>query len=181
MGRNGDARVGPHIALPRQWFLLKHIQGRSAELARIQCRENVTINLARTATHVDDTGPPGHMVKSFKVENSPGFLGQGKQADQDFAAVMQLLKSGHFSQFEKNLFEPLIRSINSAQDPWLTAADFRSFVDAQQGVADAFRDSERWTRMSILNTANSGKFSTDRTMLDYNRDIWRLTPTAPLP
>jgi starch phosphorylase len=62
----------------------------------------------------------------------------------------------------------------------LTAADFRSFVDAQQRVAEAYRDRERWTRMSILNTANSGKFSTDRTMLDYNKEIWQLTPTAPL-
>ena len=84
-------------------------------------------------------------------------------------------------QFEKNLFEPIIRSINSAQDPWLTAADFRSYVDAQERVAAAFRDTERWTRMSILNTASSGKFSTDRTMLDYNRAIWRLSPVAPTP
>ena len=102
-------------------------------------------------------------------------------ADEDLSAVMKLLQSGHFSQFEKNLFEPLIRSVSSAQDPWLTAADFRSFIDAQQRAAEAFRDSERWTRMSILNTANSGKFSTDRTMLDYNNGIWRLTPTAPMP
>jgi starch phosphorylase len=101
-------------------------------------------------------------------------------ADEDLHAVMKLLQSGHFSRFEINLFEPLTRSINSAQDPWLTAADFRSFVDAQQRVAEAYRDRERWTRMSILNTANSGKFSTDRTMLDYNKEIWQLTPTAPL-
>jgi starch phosphorylase len=101
-------------------------------------------------------------------------------ADEDLNAVIKLLQSGHFSQFEKNLFEPLLRSISSAQDPWLTAADFRSFVDAQQRVAEAYRDRERWTRMSILNTANSSKFSTDRTMLDYNRDIWHLTPTPPL-
>jgi starch phosphorylase len=93
---------------------------------------------------------------------------------------MKLLQSGHFSQFEINLFEPLISSINSAQDPWLTAADFRSFVDAQQRVAEAYLDRERWTRMSVLNTANSGKFSTDRTMRDYNKEIWKLTPTAPL-
>lgn len=100
--------------------------------------------------------------------------------DEDLHAVMKLLQSGHFSRFEINLFEPLISAINSAQDPWLTAADFRSYVDAQERVAEAYRDRERWTRMSILNTANSGKFSTDRTMLDYNKEIWRLTPTAPL-
>jgi starch phosphorylase len=101
-------------------------------------------------------------------------------ADEDLHAVMKLLQSGHFSRFEINLFEPLIRSINSAQDPWLTVADFRTYIDAQERVAEAYRDRERWTRMSILNTANSGKFSTDRTMLDYNAEIWQLTPTAPL-
>jgi starch phosphorylase len=101
-------------------------------------------------------------------------------ADEDLNAVMTLLESGHFSRFEINLFEPLIDSINSAQDPWLTAADFRSYVDAQQRAAEAYLDRERWTRMSILNTANSGKFSTDRTMRDYNKEIWQLTATAPL-
>ncbi|MFZ0468702.1 MAG: glycogen/starch/alpha-glucan family phosphorylase, partial [Thiogranum sp.] len=102
-------------------------------------------------------------------------------ADDDLNAVMQLLKSGHFNRFEKNLFDRIIDSITSAHDPWLTAADFRSFVDAQERVATAYRDTDGWTRMSILNTASSGKFSTDRTMLDYNENIWRLSPVAPSP
>jgi starch phosphorylase len=58
----------------------------------------------------------------------------------------------------------------------LTAADFRSYIDAQQRVEAAFRDTEGWTRMSILNTAASGRFSTDRTMREYNEDIWHLDP-----
>jgi starch phosphorylase len=102
-------------------------------------------------------------------------------ADEDLYAVMQLLKSGYFNQFEKHLFNDIIDSITSANDPWLTAADFRSFVDTQELVARAYRDPQRWTRMSILNTANSGKFSTDRTMLEYNSGIWNLSPVAPLP
>jgi starch phosphorylase len=97
-------------------------------------------------------------------------------ADPDLHAVVELLRSGHFNQFEPGLFDLILDSLLSPQDPWLTAADFRGFVDAQQRVASAYRDSERWTRMSILNTAHSGKFSTDRTMLDYNREIWRLSP-----
>ncbi|MGB5177805.1 MAG: glycogen/starch/alpha-glucan phosphorylase, partial [Gammaproteobacteria bacterium] len=102
-------------------------------------------------------------------------------ADEDLNAVMQLLKSGYFNQFEKNLFNGIIDSITSAHDPWLTAADFRSFVDTQELVASAYRDQERWTRMSIFNTSNSGKFSTDRTMLDYNSEIWHLSPVTPHP
>ena len=101
--------------------------------------------------------------------------------DEDLRAVMQLLQNGHFNRFEANLFGPIINSVTSAHDPWLTAADFRSYVDAQERLAQAYRDKERWIRMSILNTANSGKFSTDRTMHEYNREIWRLTPIAPYP
>ena len=102
-------------------------------------------------------------------------------ADADLYAVMQLLKSGYFNQFEKHLFNDIINSITSANDPWLTAADFRTFIDTQERVAEAYRDQQSWTRMSILNTANSGKFSTDRTMLEYNSGIWNLSPVAPLP
>ncbi|MFC1772254.1 glycogen/starch/alpha-glucan phosphorylase [Pseudomonadota bacterium] len=102
-------------------------------------------------------------------------------ADADLYAVMQLLKSGYFNQFEKHLFNDIIDSITSANDPWLTAADFRTFIDTQERVAEAYRDQQSWTRMSILNTANSGKFSTDRTMLEYNSGIWNLSPVTPLP
>jgi starch phosphorylase len=102
-------------------------------------------------------------------------------ADEDLGRVMSLLESGHFNLFDPGLFDPVIHSIRSPHDPWLTAADFRSYVDAQQRVAEAYRDEERWTRMSILNTATSGKFSSDRTILDYNRDIWRLPRIAAKP
>ncbi|MFH1026904.1 MAG: glycogen/starch/alpha-glucan phosphorylase [Pseudomonadota bacterium] len=97
-------------------------------------------------------------------------------ADSDLQRVMDLLRSGHFNLFEAGLFDPIINAICSPHDPWMVAADFRSFADAQQLVADAYRDRERWTRMSIMNTARSGKFSTDRTIQEYNREIWRLAP-----
>ena len=99
-------------------------------------------------------------------------------ADTDLARVIHLLQSGHFNLFEPGLFDPIVHSILNPHDPWLTAADFRGFVDAQRKVAAAYRDRERWLRMSILNTATSGKFSSDRTIQDYNRDIWHL-PQVP--
>ena len=58
----------------------------------------------------------------------------------------------------------------------MTAADFRSFVDCQQRAGEAYKAVDRWTTMSILNTASSGCFSTDRTMREYNEEIWRLSP-----
>ena len=95
-------------------------------------------------------------------------------ADPDFGEVMHLLESGHFNQFSPGLFDPIIQSIRSPHDPWLVAADFRSFVEAQKRAAKAYQDRDRWVRMSILNSASSGKFSTDRTMREYNEDIWRM-------
>jgi starch phosphorylase len=96
--------------------------------------------------------------------------------DEDLQQVMQLLESGHFNQFEPGLFDDLINSIKSPHDPWMTIADFRSYIDTQQRVEDAYRDKDHWTKMSILNCANSGKFSTDRTIGEYNREIWKLKP-----
>ena len=102
-------------------------------------------------------------------------------ADEDLHRVMQLLESGHFNQFEPGIFDPILHAIISPDDPWMTAADFRSYVDAQQSVAEAYRNEEHWTRMSILNTAASGRFSSDRTITEYNRDIWGLETVSPRP
>jgi starch phosphorylase len=94
--------------------------------------------------------------------------------DPDLQSVIFLLESGHFNLFEPNIFNDIISSLKSPHDPWLTLADFRGYVDAQNEVARAYRDRERWLRMSILNTACSGFFSTDRTMREYNEEIWKL-------
>lgn len=95
-------------------------------------------------------------------------------ADEDLRRVMHLLACGHFNQFEYILFDPILEALLNPNDPWLVLADFRSYLNAQNDAAAAYRDQERWTRMSIRNTAASGKFSTDRTMREYNEEIWRL-------
>ena len=99
--------------------------------------------------------------------------------DDDLAEVMEVLQSGHFNPSEPGIFDPIIDSILSPQDAWMTAADFGSFVAAQRRVSDGYRNTEDWTRMSILNSAASGRFSSDRTIREYNDDIWRLTPVSP--
>ena len=99
-------------------------------------------------------------------------------ADDDLGEVMEVLQSGHFNLAEPGIFDPIIDSILSPQDAWMTAADFSSFVAAQRQVASTFVDRERWTEMSILNTAASGRFSSDRTIREYNKDIWRLEPVS---
>ena len=89
---------------------------------------------------------------------------------------MHLLESGHFNLFEPCLFDDVINAIKSPHDPWLVAHDFESYVSAQKQVDKAYADQAYWTQMSILNTAASGIFSSDRTISQYSDDIWHLTP-----
>jgi starch phosphorylase len=94
-------------------------------------------------------------------------------ANQGLRDVIDLIRSGYFSRGDTELFRPLIDGLMH-QDPYLLLADFQSYVECQERVAEAYRDEERWTRMSILNTARSGKFSSDRTIREYCADIWHV-------
>lgn len=98
--------------------------------------------------------------------------------DADLQAVMDKLENGYFNESEWGIFDSIIGSLKSPHDQWMTIADFRSFIDAQEKVAQAYKDKKGWAEMSILNCAKSGKFSTDRTIGDYNQDIWKLEPVA---
>jgi starch phosphorylase len=92
--------------------------------------------------------------------------------------VLDLLRSGFFSRGDPHLFRPLIDGL-VYHDPYLLFADFASYSKVQQEVSAAYRDTEHWTRMSILNSARSGKFSSDRTIRQYCEDIWR-APAVPV-
>lgn len=100
------------------------------------------------------------------------------EQDSDLKRVMQLLESGYFNQFEPGIFDPIIESIRNPYDPWMTAADFRGYLDSQEQAAMAYQDQKHWTRMSIFNSAKSGRFSTDRTIQEYNHDVWKLKPVV---
>jgi len=97
-------------------------------------------------------------------------------ADEDLKRVMHLLQCGHFNAVEPHIFDGVIGSLLNPQDPWLTLADFRSYLDAQVLAAEVYSDRKRWLKMSINNSASSGHFSTDRTIGEYNDEIWNLKP-----
>jgi starch phosphorylase len=78
------------------------------------------------------------------------------------------------------LFQPVLRSLFD-HDEYMLLADFPSYVDCQSLVSEAWRDAERWNRMSILNTARSGKFSSDRSIRDYCRQVWHVVEVQVAP
>ena len=90
--------------------------------------------------------------------------------------ALDLIASGHFSRGDSTLFRPLIDSLIH-QDDYFVLADFQSYIDCQKEVSDAWTDQAHWTKMSILNAARMGRFSSDRTIREYCRDIWRVEPT----
>ncbi len=97
------------------------------------------------------------------------------QNNQELRAVIDLISNGHFSRGDRDLFRPLVDSLLQG-DPYRLLADFQSYIDCQAGVSEAYRDRKKWTRMSITNVARMGKFSSDRSIDEYCREIWKVKP-----
>jgi starch phosphorylase len=97
------------------------------------------------------------------------------QGNEELRAVIDLISSGHFSHGDRDLFRPLVDSLLH-DDRYLLFADYQSYIDCQKKAAQTFMDKDRWTRMSILNAARMGKFSSDRSISDYCRDTWKAKP-----
>jgi starch phosphorylase len=94
-------------------------------------------------------------------------------ADPDISRVMQLLEDGTFNREEPGIFNIITSGLRSPYDQWLTIADLRSYIDAQKSVNKAYLDPVKWNHMSIINCANSGWFSSDRTIGQYADEIWK--------
>ena len=100
------------------------------------------------------------------------------ETNAELRETMNLLASGLFTHGDTALFRPLIDHLLESDD-YLLLADYQSYLDGQAQVGRAWHDPERWTRMAILSTARMGRFSSDRTIAEYCRDIWRVGP-API-
>ncbi|MGZ4957853.1 MAG: glycogen/starch/alpha-glucan phosphorylase [Methylomonas sp.] len=102
------------------------------------------------------------------------------ESDPRLAEVIHLIASGHFSHGDTEVFRPLLDNL-CQYDPFLVLADYADYVVCQDKVAEAWIDLEQWTRMSILNTARAGKFSSDRAIREYCDDIWHIPPVSVQP
>jgi starch phosphorylase len=89
--------------------------------------------------------------------------------------ILDGLAGGEFSRGDRSLFEPLLQSLLT-RDDYMLLADYQSYVECQDRVAQAFKDHDQWTRMSIFNVARIGKFSSDRSIRDYCSEIWKTWP-----
>ena len=97
-------------------------------------------------------------------------------ADEELRAVVDWLGSDYFAPGEPEPFALTRNSLLQGGDPFMVLADFRAYSDAHLRVDAAYRDPVKWARMAILNTARMGKFSSDRTIREYAKDIWNLSP-----
>ncbi len=90
--------------------------------------------------------------------------------------AIDLIASGHFSQGDTDLFQPLLDKLLS-DDPFMLLADYQSYIDTQATVGEAYQDRSRWLEMSILNSARMGRFSSDRSIQAYCEKIWKVSPS----
>lgn len=96
--------------------------------------------------------------------------------NEDLKAIVDWIGSNYFASGEPGVLKPLRDSLLEGGDPFKALADFEAYCACQEEVDEAYRDKRRWARMAILNTARVGKFSSDRTISEYAKEIWKLDP-----
>jgi starch phosphorylase len=97
------------------------------------------------------------------------------ESNPELRECLDLIAGGAFSSGDREMFRPIVESLLT-RDEYMLLADYQAYVDCQQHVADAYGDRQEWTRKSILNAARVGRFSSDRSIREYCRDIWNVRP-----
>jgi starch phosphorylase len=134
---------------------------------------------------LEEVGPDNIFIFGLTVEQVEALLKKGYKphdyylADDELHAIVDWIGSNYFTPDEPGALAPLKHSLLDGGDPYLCLADFRAYSDAQARVDEAYRDKTRWAKMAILNTARMDKFSSDRTIHEYAREIWNL-PAVPV-
>ncbi len=135
--------------------------------ANIEIREEVGADnfflFGLTAQEVEQKKAEGYDPQAFYESNA------------NLREILDALAGGEFSHGDRRLFEPLVQSLLT-HDDYMLLADYESYIECQDRVGAAYRDHDHWNRMSILNVARIGKFSSDRSIRDYCSDIWKTWP-----
>jgi starch phosphorylase len=141
------------------------LDGANVEIGEEVGAENIFI-FGKTVDEVNALVSAGYKPSSFY------------EANEELRAIVDWIGSNYFTPDESpGVLSPL-RDNLLHHDPFLCLADFEAYSEAQKKVSSAFLDKPRWARMAILNTARVGKFSSDRTISEYAREIWKLDPVA---
>ncbi len=98
------------------------------------------------------------------------------ERDPEIAAALDLIRKGVFSPDEPGRYEPILRSLLDYNDYYMLLADLRGYAAAQDRVDATYLQPEKWNRMSLVNVARSGFFSSDRAVAEYARNIWHVSP-----
>ncbi len=131
----------------------------------------------------EEVGDDNIFIFGMTVDEVKALLAKGYNpwdyynADEELKAVVDWIGSNYFTPDEPHgVLSPLRHSLLEGGDPFLCLADYRAYIECQEKVDAAYRDPARWAKMAILNTARVGKFSSDRTIAEYAKDIWKLEP-----
>jgi starch phosphorylase len=120
----------------------------------------------------------GHTADEVRALREQGYEPQRfYDADPELREAVDMIASGSFSRGDRETFRPLVESL-MGRDEYLLFADFPSYMECQTEAGQAYAAGRSWTRMSILNVARSGWFSSDRSIREYCAKIWRVTPGA---
>jgi len=138
------------------------LDGANIEIMEEVGAENIFI-FGMTAEEVERMRKEGYNPQNY-INNDP-----------ELSEILAMIGDGYFRPQEPDLFKPLVNRLSSWDDYFLMA-DFRSYLAAQEQVVKTYGDRKKWTVMSILNTANAFKFSSDRTIQQYAEEIWQVQP-----
>jgi starch phosphorylase len=134
----------------------------------------------------EEVGPENFFLFGLKAEEVDQLRQEGYnpwlyyERDPELKQAIDQMASGYFSPGQLSFFAPLVDALLRDGDYFLVLADYRSYIDAQDRVDALFGNPDQWTRQAILNTANMGRFSSDRAVLQYAREIWGVQPLEKL-
>ena len=132
----------------------------------------------------DEVGEENIFIFGLKADEVAALIASGYHPEsylgnhKPLARVIDSISSGHFSRGDKEIFRPIVGKLLSARDEYVHLADLQPYIETQERIDEAYADRPNWRRKSLLNIARMGKFSSDRAIAEYAREIWHIRPAV---